>query len=214
MMKKESYLGRCIRRLREYKESIVIIDQIISSLREVVKSNVYTIISLSQSSQKDRREVISVLGLNKQQANITNRLAEGEGIVRLAARFPYPLLLKFPLIKSEYLSDSEIDKVNRESPVIQSLLKKVKHVKPKGDPIDETVTNTAPKKTDRTMDLVLDIYNRFDISSVQRAKDLGLSASAADKIYKHLEREQLAESFTLNLSGWDRPSSFFYLSLS
>ena len=67
-MSKESYIISCIRRLREYGEGIVLADQSISSLKDVVKSNVYTIISLSQSSQKDRREVSAVMGLNPQQS--------------------------------------------------------------------------------------------------------------------------------------------------
>ena len=63
-MSRETYIISCIRRLREYGEGIVLADQSISSLKDVVKSNVYTIISLSQSSQKDRREVSAVMGLS------------------------------------------------------------------------------------------------------------------------------------------------------
>jgi hypothetical protein len=56
-------------------------------------------------------------------------------------------------------------------------------------------------KPDRAKDVLMDIYNRFDIASTQRASDLGLSASAGDKIYKSLEKEQFVEAIRLNMSG-------------
>ena len=56
-------------------------------------------------------------------------------------------------------------------------------------------------KADRAKDVLLDIYNRFDIASVQRASDLDLSAEASNKIYKYIEKEQLAEGIFLNITG-------------
>ena len=73
------------------------------------------------------------------------------------------------------------------------MLKKIRHVEPKEDLKYETEITPVKKKTDRTIDMLSDFYNRFDVSSTKRAKDLGLSASASDKIYKELERDQLAE---------------------
>ncbi len=125
-MSKESYLISCIRRLREYGEGIVLADQSISSLKDVVKSNVYTIISLSQSSQKDRREVSAVMGLDSQQAEVTNRLETGEGIIRLAGRYPYPQLLSFPFVKPKNITEKELDKINDNNEILQSLINEVK----------------------------------------------------------------------------------------
>ena len=85
-MSKESFIISCIRRLREYGEGIVIADQSISSLKDTAKGNVYTILSLSQSGQKDKREAVNVLGLNSNQAEMINKLEPGEGIVRLVGR--------------------------------------------------------------------------------------------------------------------------------
>ena len=57
------------------------------------------------------------------------------------------------------------------------------------------------EKIDKAKDLLLDIYNRFDVSSVQRAIDLGLNVGYSDKLYKIIEKEMLAEAIFLNLSG-------------
>ena len=111
-MTKESFVVSCIRRLREYGEGMVLADQCISSIKDIVKSNAYTIIGMSQSGQKDRREMINVLGLNSNQAQMVNFLDVGMGIIRLGGRYPFPQLIKFPLVKPKNLSDSKLDKIN------------------------------------------------------------------------------------------------------
>jgi hypothetical protein len=120
----ESFIIACIRRLREYGHGIILADQSISSLKNVAKANCYTIVTLSQSSQKDIREVVNTLGLNPTQADFVNRIAVGQGIVRLAGRFPYPVLIDIPEIPPQFITDKEIDEFNAIDPVIQKLLVK------------------------------------------------------------------------------------------
>ena len=69
----------------------------ISTIKDAVKNNTYTIIGMSQTGQKDRREMINVLGLNPEQASAVNFLDVGQGIIRLAGRYPFPQLIKFPI---------------------------------------------------------------------------------------------------------------------
>jgi hypothetical protein len=193
-------------------------DQCISTLKEVVKSNTYIIVGMSQSGQRDRREMISVLGLNKDQAEIVNLLDVGQGIVRLGGRFPFPLLITFPFVKPENISDKELDDINSKSVQINDMLRKVKPVSQikqlEGIPKDtsEISSSGQPNKYHQKIhDMLLDIYNRFDVSSTMRVKDLNLSASAGDKIFKHIEREQLAEPIRLNLSGKRGGISKYYV---
>lgn len=195
-MAKESFIISCIRRLREYGEGMVMADQSISSLKETAKSNVYTILCLCQRGPKDRREAAGILGLNPQQAETTRGLEPGEGIVQLAGRFPYPLLLKFPYVKAKYISDKEIDRLNKNDEFIQSL---IKDIKPRHK--SEETTKRKEEVDDKIKDVLLDIYYRFDIASNQRAKDLGLSAQSSVDIYKLIEKEQFADPIHINLSG-------------
>ncbi len=125
-MSKESFVISCIRRLREYGEGIVLADQCISTLKDVVKSNAYTIIGMSQIGQKDRREMISVLGLNPDQAQVVNLLDVGQGIIRLGGRYPFPQLIKFPLVKPKNISEKELDEINAQDQRIRDLLSRVK----------------------------------------------------------------------------------------
>lgn len=212
-MKKESYIIGCVRRLREYGEGMLFADQAISSILDVVKANVYTTICMSQTSQRDRRECISVLGLNPQQAELTNYLETGQGIIRLAGRYPLPQLLDFPFIKPRNISEKELDEINAKDGRVRKLLSRVKVVNQKQG--EQVVEEVSEEKAEKQIDegvrrMLVDIADYFDETSTQRAKRLGLSGSASDKVFKTIEREQLAEVIRLNLSGSRGGMSKYY----
>ena len=222
-MSKESFVISCIRRLREYGEAMVLADQCISTIKEVVKSNTYTIIGMSQTGQKDRREMINVLGLNSNQAQVVNFLDVGQGIIRLAGRYPFPQLIIFPFVKPKNMSESKLDETNAKDQRIKDLLKRVKPVNAfeitrleSSQGISQYTIYKEPEyKTDqmfeKSKDMLRDIFNRFDVASTTRASDFGLSASASDKIFKYIEREQLVDVVRLNLTGGRGGTSKFYV---
>lgn len=218
-MNRESYIISCIRRLREYGQGIVLADQCISTIKEVVKSNVYTIIGMNQTGQKDRREMVSVLGLDTNQAQAINFLDVGQGIIRLAGRFPFPQIIKFPFIQPKNFSENKLDESNAKNQKVNELLSMVKPVVVENSTSLQIEQRTLKytKKSNikqipaKSYDMLLDIFNRFDVASTSRAKDFGLSASAADKIFKYIEREQLVEVVRLNLTGGRGKNSKFYI---
>lgn len=221
-MSRESYIISCIRRLREYGEGMVLADQCISTIKDVVKGNIYTIIGMSQIGQKDRREMINVLGLNSNQAQIVNFLDVGQGIIRLGGRYPFPQLIIFPFVKPKNLSESKINESNASDQRIKELLKGVKPANTLKNPLLEssqsipqyTINKRSESNTDqmfeKSKDMLLDIFNRFDVASTVRASDFGLSASSADRIFKYIEREQLVDVIRLNLAGGRGGTSKFY----
>jgi hypothetical protein len=246
-MSKGNYITGCTRRLREYGEGIVLSDQCISSIKDVVKSNTYTIIGMSQTGQKDRREMINVLGLNSHQAQMVNFLDVGQGIIRLGGRYPFPQLIKMPFVKPENLSDSELDDINAKDPRMKRLLSMVKPAagldvsvlpgipsdtlppgpdRGEGQPVGKIqdmpadmpnrsdagagisipshTSNEEPNKKvdklhEKAMGILRDIDNRFDVASTVRASDFDLSASAAVRIFKYIEKEQFVDVVRLGL---------------
>lgn len=64
-------------------------------------------------------------------------------------------------------------------------------------PPNNTGTTLSPDE----FTMLTDIYNRFDVSSTQRARDLGLSAGSASRIYKRIEKMQFVEPISVNLTG-------------
>lgn len=202
---------------------MVLADQCISTIKEVVKSNTFTIIGMSQTGQKDKREMINVLGLNSNQAQMVNFLDVGQGIIRLAGRYPFPQLIKFPFVQPKNLSDGKIDEANAKDQRIKDLLSMVKPVNDLDRPLLEfsqsipqyTFNKESESKTDqmfeKSKDMLLDIFNRFDVASTTRASDFGLSASASDKIFKDIEREQFVDVVRLNLAGGRGGTSKYYV---
>lgn len=222
-MSRESFVVGCMRRLREYGEGIILADQCISSLKDVVKNNTYTIVGMSQTGQRDRREMVSVLGLNSQQAAIVNFLDVGQGIVRLAGRYPFPQWLMIPLVKPENISEKELDFVNSHDRRLLSLLDQVKFRTNQEEdkrllPVKSQVNSGSKKESnsqdgipENVIDMLNDIFHRFDVASTKRAKDFGLSASAANKIFKYIEKEQLVETVKLNLAGGRGGTSKYFV---
>ncbi len=72
---------------------------------------------------------------------------------------------------------------------------------PKQEEVKQEQSNPQSQKSAKSQDVLLDIYNRFDVQSSKRSTDLGLSAEVANKIYKHIEKEQLVEKISLNVTG-------------
>ena len=125
-MGQRNYLIGLVRIVRELGQAIIFSIQSVSSLIDQVKSNVYIIICLSQSGVKDMREAASIIGLDHQAAGILNQLDVGMGIIKLSGRYPYPVVVRFPLVEPKYITEEELDEMNAEDKTIRSLLKKVK----------------------------------------------------------------------------------------
>jgi len=167
--------------------------------------------------------MISVLGLNSNQAQMVNFLDVGQGIIRLGGRYPFPQLIAFPFVKPENISEKKLDEANAKDPRVRDLLSRVisvnvfehPHLKPLPGIPQYTVNKESESKKDKmfekSKDMLLDIFNRFDVASTVRAKDFGLSASAADKIFKFIEQEQLVDIIRLNLTGGRGGTSKFYV---
>jgi len=121
------------------------------------------------------------------------------------------------LVQPKNLSDRKIDRINTDDPRVKDLLNDVKpadNMKDFSQGIRQyTLTKSLSQKDimfKRSEGMLVDFCNRFDVASTVRAKDLGLSASASDKIFKFIEQEQLAEKFSLNLTGGRGKTSKFY----
>ena len=145
MILNETYLIGSQRRFRESGEAIIITDQSIFNVHSVVKGNLHTIICLGQRDTKDMRESIEILSLNPQQAELINILEVGQGIVRLAARYPHPVRLNFPLVEPINITDQEIDEINSKDNILNFL---VSQIKLRRDPPGQAPKSEHDEKTE------------------------------------------------------------------
>lgn len=214
----ESFLISCIRRLREYGEGIAFADQSLSSLKEVVKSNVYTIVCLSQSGYKDMREVIKVMGLNPEQADIIIRMEPGEGIIRKSGGFPYPQLIKIPFIKPKNVSDREIDNINVNDPLIQSLLSKVKkrYVSESDVIRTQNIEEEKPKikitdKEKILLDAIFYFQHKREYRTTEIYKIAKLPLSTGSTMLGKLVNKNLVKAIEVPLGKKGRPPKYLVL---
>jgi hypothetical protein len=118
-------------------------DQSIASLNNVIKSNIYTFVCLSQSGPVDPREAVAVLGLDSEQAKVLNQLGPGQGVIKLAGKFPHALLVDFPFIEPKHVTEKEIDEINANNRALQRILDKIVLLKPARTNVDLEQSATA-----------------------------------------------------------------------
>lgn len=230
MRRSESYLVGCVRRLRETGEAIVMADQSISSLTEVVKSNIYTKICMSQSGGRDIQEMKLTMGLDKLQAEVLNKLEVGQAIVKLSGRFPYPMLGQFPFVEPKYLNDERIDELNSQDDVLNLLKSKVvgRRIMPKEEPAVKNKSHIGkPSKQDEYMVSFLKTiyFYQFQKTLIEIYKNASLSTATGSRINKKAVEKNFIKVIKTNLKrgkpkypflldeGYkaiDKPNKYFY----
>lgn len=191
--KPESCLITCIRTLREYGEACVMANQGMSGLNAVVNSNVYTVIALGQQGITDLRDSKKLLGLNDQEADLLNRLPSGRAFIKLAARYPYPVLVRFPYVKPHYITDEDIDKMDRES--------------------QNPTSTIAGSIADVDKKLLMAVYAHPFKKKTEIYKIANLSAGTADRAVKRCVKNSLLKIVRPNL-GKGRAQYLFLLPLA
>lgn len=191
--KPESCLITCIRTLREYGEACVMANQGMSGLNPVVNSNVFAVIAPGQQGIPDLRDSKKLLGLNDQQADLLNRLPSGKGFIKLAARYPYPVLVRFPYVKPHYITDDDIDKMNQESQNPTS-----------------TIANSVE---DVDKKLLMTVYSHPFKKKTEIYKLANISAGTAHRSVKRCVKNSLVEIVRPNL-GKGRAQYLFLLPLA
>jgi len=105
------YMEQMVRIIREFGVGFVFADQMPHTLSDVIKSNVFTTICLSLSNGKDIEDVARMMRLTKEQADFLSKLPVGQGIVKLADRWPEPFHVAIPHVPLQrYVSDEEVQK--------------------------------------------------------------------------------------------------------
>lgn len=115
--------------IREFGEGLVVADQMPIILSESIKSNVYTIICMSQSGGKNIEEMARAMDLKGEQiATLTQLISDKttnqfEAIVKMSGRWPQPFMIEIkPFTVEKSVTDYELDEKMR--PLIEELKKK------------------------------------------------------------------------------------------
>lgn len=171
---KEPFLIGCTRRFRESGEGLILSDQSIMSLHDVMKSNIYTMICLSQSSPKDIKEAAQILGI------VPPAMEPGQGIIKLAGRYVSPALLSFPYIEPQYISEEQVDELNKNDRILQDFLASVKFRE------NHPIKTKEKEATDnKVKEWLIAVYqHQFKKAITEIAQIIGLPNSTCSRLNK------------------------------
>ena len=91
----ETIMETCLRQIREFGESVIVIDQEPSKLSNSIKANTYTKICFNLGNGKDIEEMSMCMSLDPEEKSYIDLLEVGQAIVALKGRVKVPLLVGF-----------------------------------------------------------------------------------------------------------------------
>lgn len=94
----ETIMETILRQIREFGESVMVIDQEPSKLSDSIKANTYCKITFNLGNGKDIEDISTCMQLTEEQKEYIGMLPVGQGIVSLSGRVFFPLHVSFPLV--------------------------------------------------------------------------------------------------------------------
>ncbi|MFW9873893.1 MAG: ATP-binding protein [Candidatus Thorarchaeota archaeon] len=115
----ETIMETMIRQIREFGESVIIIDQEPSKLSSSIKANTYTKITFNLANGQDIFDISKAVNLNKEEIDYLDKLETGHAIVKLKGRCFEPFLVVFPKIdiKKGLITDEILKMKLKGSPI-------------------------------------------------------------------------------------------------
>ncbi|MBI4454772.1 MAG: ATP-binding protein [Acidobacteria bacterium] len=106
----ETIMETSLRQIREFGESVIVIDQEPTKLSNSIKANTYTKIVFNLGNGKDILDVSNCLSLTKEESEFIDWLDVGHAILSLKGRVNVPLHVAFPRvdIRKGFVRDEQI----------------------------------------------------------------------------------------------------------
>jgi len=191
----ETIIETSLRQIREFGESVIVIDQEPHKLSESIKANTITKIIFTLGNGKDIADIAMSMNLEREHQAYLDWLEVGEAIVKVKGRIKEPILLNFPLfkIKKGKTQDSELRKLMRDSSILSNL-------------VQSPLVKRSSSSTSRQLDILPPI-ERIMLTSIarnpfwgttKRYRKLGLNDYEGNKAKEGLTRKQLVFPVRVN----------------
>jgi hypothetical protein len=118
----ETIMETSLRQIREFGESIIVLDQEPSKLSESIKANTSTKIIFTLGNGKDIADVARSMNLEREHQAYLDWLEVGQAIVKVKGRIKEPILVKFPLfeIQKGKIRDYELKNLMKDSSLVSA----------------------------------------------------------------------------------------------
>jgi hypothetical protein len=97
----ETIIETSLRQIREFGESVIVIDQEPNKLSNSIKANTFCKITFNLGNGKDIEDMARCMMLDDEEKKYIDLLNIGQGIVKLKERVHKPMLVMFPVVKIE-----------------------------------------------------------------------------------------------------------------
>ncbi len=199
----QSVMEIIFREIREFGESLILLDQHPSKISLPALGNTYTTLSMNLKHKSDVNAMGQCMLMDKER-DLLGTLEVGQAVVKLQGRSPRPFLIQIPhlQIQKGAVTDEDVGRhMSQIAPAWPSEdfrlggAQPVKH----HQPLDMPAEKTAP---DFQQAFVMDILKQPDSGIAQRYKRLGISVRQGQKIKDRLCREKwIQESEEITAMG-------------
>lgn len=189
------------REIREFGESLIILDQHPSQISTPALGNTYCTICLNLKHRKDINAMGQCMLLDDKERDLLGMLEVGQGVVKLQGRISKPFMVSIPefrLQKGE-VSDEMIRKRMAAVVRLSSRLRGAEFAF--SGPLTSDLRLVKGTESDTLkIDFLRDIEDRPDSGIAERYKRLGISVRQGQKLKDRLAREGLIEEFEERIS--------------
>ena len=195
----QSVMEITFREIREFGESLILLDQHPSQISLPALGNTYTTICLNLKHSKDVNAMAQCMLLDGQEKDILGSLEVGQAVVKLQGRIPRPFLVQIP--------EFEIEKGKVTDEMIQPRMKPIAaHERPGSTPPTqsqqptaasqkEPATEQTPRGKDKSLETLFlkDVQAHPDSGVAARYRRWGISVRQGQKIKAYLAADGLIE---------------------
>ena len=194
-VEQKSVMDKLFREIREYGESLVIVDQMPAEILGAAIANTTTKIVLSLNRSQDVKAVGQSMLLGHHEQTILGRLPVGEAVVKLEQRWHAPFIISIPKIEvggammtdsmitkqmTGYFAKTELKSLNLSKPEVISPLSRTD----KREKTEPKIGENAITKPE--MVFLFDIVKHPFSTTTQRYKRLDTNPRRGNQIKSHL----------------------------
>lgn len=191
----ETIMETSLRQIREFGESIIVLDQEPHKLSESIKANTSTKIIFTLGNGKDISDIARAMSLEREHQAYLDWLQVGQAIVKVKGRIKEPILIQFPLfrIRKGKIRDSDLRSHMDNSSLVSGL---VKSPQPKRRSSRSSPQSDILPPIERIM--LASIARDPFWGTTKRYRKLGLSDYEGNKAKESLISKQLVIPVSVN----------------
>jgi hypothetical protein len=187
----QSVMEITFREVREFGESLVILDQHPSQISLPALGNTYTTICLNLKHSKDVNVMGQCMLLSEEERDLLGTLEVGQAVVKLQGRIPGAFVIRIPDFEVHKGQVTDEDVRKRMAPVLSSQLPQASPKLRETQPLEQPAAEVLLPSLE--LQFLKDVDTYPDIGIAARYKRLGISVRQGQKIKAYLAADSFIQ---------------------